>query len=400
MQSKVAVTYELDDLELGVQELADAALQDFTLKKYTCGILFCFSEMDIQGFAALLQERLPFDVIGCTCIANMDEQGGFHESAVTLTVLTSDSCPMQAFVSGPITPDSLSGEVQALFQRGREALGGEATLAVVLPSYNLNIMLDSYTKAFNEFAPNVPVCGGLPSYNAMGDRNLILFNGELHTDRMAALFIRGDIKPLVVIESVTGGSVESKRVVTKAKDNVVYRVGSQTFVEYMQELDLPVANMVKGNATLTFVTNPLLLENVKIGGKGNYSFVRSLHKIDLKDGSGTAIGEIPENATLSVCSLHGSQIRETSRRAMARLAELMNKTPDRRYSTIMAFSCIGRYLIMVPHNSAEVEGLLEKIPAGLTLSGFYTYGEIGPIEGPRGEMVNFAHNESLVLCAF
>jgi len=53
---------------------------------------------------------------------------------------------------------------------------------------------------------------------------------------------------------------------------------------------------------------------------------------------------------------------------------------------------------MLPKNDAEVNCLLADFPELLVLSGFYSYGELGP-QGHK-QNVNFAHNESLILCAF
>jgi small ligand-binding sensory domain FIST len=52
---------------------------------------------------------------------------------------------------------------------------------------------------------------------------------------------------------------------------------------------------------------------------------------------------------------------------------------------------------MLPDNDAEVNSLLTEFPSGLTLSGFYSYGELGP-QG-AAQTKNFAHNESLIFCA-
>ena len=136
-----------------------------------------------------------------------------------------------------------------------------------------------------------------------------------------------------------------------------------------------------------------------VHGQSNYSFVRTLHKIDLNDGSGTAIGEIPKDATLSICSLQSEHIQRAALAGMDELAAKMRAAPEYSYSTVLAVSCIGRYLLMVPNNGAEVENLRKKLPSGVTLSGFYSYGEMAPMQGKDGKTVNFAHNESLVLCA-
>lgn len=399
MQSKVSVTYEIDDLNQAAAELTAGLDKDILGRKSVCGILFCFSDMDHEGLLQKLAARFPHDIIGCTCIANMDEREGFHELAATFTVLAADDCRFVTAASNAVTPENVAGEVRCAYTSAREKLGEEPGLAIAFPPYNLNIMLDAFTNAFNEAAPNVPLLGGLPSYNGQNDRNLTVFGSSASEDKLVMLLIAGNVRPVFSIQNVSGSPVERKRKVTHAKDNVVYTVGDRTFVEYLREVGIPVERMVEGNATITFVSNPLLLENVTVHGQSNYSFVRTLHKIDLNDGSGTAIGEIPKDATLSICSLQSEHIQRAALAGMDELAAKMRAAPEYSYSTVLAVSCIGRYLLMVPNNGAEVENLRKKLPSGVTLSGFYSYGEMAPMQGKDGKTVNFAHNESLVLCA-
>ena len=398
MRSTVAVTFEIDDLDLAAAELIGGIDPSLMQAEQVCGIVFCYSDMDQAELLERLRSRFPYPLLGCSCIANMDEREGFHELAATLTVLSADDCRFATAVSGPITPENVRQEVGDTYAAA--AAGETPGLVIAFPPYNLNIMLDAFTNAFNEVAPGVPVLGGLPSYSGRDDRNMTYHDGTAAEDRLVLLAITGNIRPVFSLQNVSGSPVERKRKVTRAKDNVVYTVGNQTFVEYLQELGLPLNAMTEGNATITFVSNPLLLENVKIDGESSYSFVRTLHKIDPADGSGTAIGGIPVDATLSICTLQTEHIQSVARAGMNELARRMEDNRGYVYSTVLAISCIGRYLLLVPDNGAEVANLLRELPAGVSLSGFYSYGEISPITGAGGKLVNFAHNESLVLCAF
>jgi hypothetical protein len=392
VKSRVTVTEEIDNIDKAVQDLTAGIGTDFPLGSSSIGLLFCYSNMDIAGLAGALKARLAFDIIGCSCIANMDTQGGFHTMVVTLTVLTADDCVFAASLSGPIGPSTVSGEIKAICDSTCTRLGGAPELIVAIPPYILEIMLDAYTIAFNKAVPGTPVAGGLPSFNSMGDQNVTIFNDRIYADRLVMAAVRGNIKPVFSLQNVVGADIERKRKVTMARDNVVYTVGSQRFTDYLKDSGLPVEQLSQGNNTITFVSNPLLLESES----GGFSFARTLHAIDLEKGSGTAIGIIPEGAILSICSLKREQIQQGALAGIRTLKKKMQET-GRAYSTVLAFSCIGRNLLMLPHNDAEVQQLLAEFPQGLTLSGFYGYGEIGPQGAAKEE--NFAHNESLVLCA-
>ena len=394
MKSFVNVTEQIDDIPLAVADLLAGTAPE-SLQKNTVGILFCYSDMDTSKLASSIAQKAGFPILGCTAIATMGHRRGFHDMAATLMVLSAEDCAFATAVSDPITPQNVAEQIAKTCRVACRTLGEEPKFLFAMPPYILEIMLDEYAAGFNQCCPGVPLLGGLPSYNATGDRNLTIFGGEVHSDRLVLLAAGGNLRPVFSIQNVTTVDSDRKRKVTQSKDNVIYRVGDQTFTDYLREVGLPVESLTSGNTTITFVSNPLLLESVKDG----FSFVRTLHEIDLEKGSGTAIGKIPVEATISICSLQRGEIVQSAVAGIRDLKEKMAaaRSDGYQYSTVLAVSCIGRHLLMSPNNDAEVNSLLAEFPTGLTLSGFYSYGELGPQGLSRTH--NFAHNESLILCA-
>lgn len=400
MKSKVSVTHQIDDLDAASNELIEKSFSDSELGRNSVGILFCYSDMEVDDLVKKVSEKLDFDIIGCTDIANMDEKEGFHDLSATLTVLTGDDISFSTASSNPIDPLNVGDEVSKTYDLVKEKLGETPKLLIAIPPYSLDIMLDAYTKKFNEIAPGVPVLGGLPSYNGTGDNNMTFHNDGAYPDRLVAIGVSGNINPVFSVQNVTKNDADRKRKITKADANTVYEVGDQKFTDYLKDIGLEVEKLTEGNTTVTFVSNPLVIERVNEKGDIDYSFARTLHEINLEDGSGTAIGEIPKGATLSVCSLQRDEIEEAAVIGINDLKEKMGTVAQSGYefSTIFAVSCIGRHLLMLPNNDVEVKKILSGLPEGVSLSGFYSYGEIGPQGSVQKQ--NFAHNESLVLCAF
>lgn len=392
MKSFVNVTEQIDDFSITVRDLLAGTE---TLQKNTVGILYCYSDMDVAELASSLAKSASFPILGCTSIATMEQSRGFHDLAATLIVLTADDCSFAVAVTDPITPGNVAGQIEKACDSVRQTLGEEPKLLYALPPYILEIMLDEYSIGVNRCCPGVPMLGGLPSYNATGDRNLTIMDGEAYGDRMVLLAIGGDLRPVFSIQNVTSVDVNRKRTVTKSNGNVIYRVGDQTFTDYLRDVGLSVESLTQGNTTITFVSNPVLVESANEG----YSFVRTLHEINLEEGSGTAIGQVPTGATISICTLQRNEIVQAAVAGVRALKEKMEayKGGGYQYSTVLAVSCIGRHLLMLPNNDAEVNSILTEFPAGLSLSGFYSYGELGP-QG-AAQTNNFAHNESLILCA-
>ncbi|MBM3436274.1 MAG: hypothetical protein FJY07_08690, partial [Bacteroidetes bacterium] len=65
---------------------------------------------------------------------------------------------------------------------------------------------------------------------------------------------------------------------------------------------------------------------------------------------------------------------------------------------IMMFSCVGRKLILGRRTQEEVEAVQRILGKDVPLLGFYTYGEIGPIDKLKKNLkVTKFHNETVVL---
>ncbi|MCD7947305.1 MAG: FIST C-terminal domain-containing protein [Oscillospiraceae bacterium] len=398
MQSQVAVTHLVDEPALAAQELYDQLAARWPGEN-SVGILTCYSDMEAEELAAVLSEKCAFPIIGATAIASMDHKQGFHEMAAVLLVLTAEDCNFSAVLSAPITPGTVEQAVEDAYREAAQILGDTPGLVIALPPYQLALMLDVYADIFNRVAPGVPVTGGLPSYNGNGDTNAVIFGGHTYTDRMALLAISGNVHPVFSVLTVSQNDVSKKRPVTKAENNVIYRVGGKTFVEYLEEVGLPVGNLADGNTTVSFTANPLMIEEQRAEFGDTFSYMRTLHALDLEQGSGIAIGRIPEGANVSVCPLDRDAIRKAAGQGISDIIEKMAEVQGYRYSTVLGISCIGRYVVMAPNGNMETDNIVRQLPAGLSLAGFYSYGEISPLPAQNGS-VTFAHNESLVLCAF
>ena len=401
MKSRTFVTSEIDEPVIAAQELCGQLEHSFPLLTNSVGLLYCYSDMELPELAAALHERLDIPVIGVTAIASMDNVEGFHEMSVTLTVLTADDCEFSVSVSEPITPDLVKPQVELLYQKSVSDLGTTPGLIYALPPHQLNIMLDSYSEAFADIAPSVPVIGGLPSCNDQVDENLTIYNDEIYSDRIVMLAISGNINPVFSVQTVLEDNEVKRRKVTRSKDNIVYEVDSRSFTDYLISAGMPMDVLSSKNNAISLVANPLYIEENRDGFGDEFKYLRALHGIDLDQGTGISIGRIPEGAYLSIHPLTRSEVGTAALLGIRNLISKMQEaaTDGYKFSTVLGVSCIGRYMIMNPNGDVETENILKELPKDLNFSGFYGYGELCPLPMEEGFMT-FAHNESLVLCAF
>lgn len=391
----------MDDPIAACNDLYEQISSDLESLKNSVGLIFCYSDMESDALIKALYERTGMPMIGGTGVASMDHTEGFHEMSVTLVVLTADDCQFNIAASNPITATNITEEIRHTYARATADISGDPGLVYVIPPYKLDIMLDSYTDIFTEIAPQVPFIGGLPSCNGNGDANLTIFNGETYPDRLVMLTISGNIRPLFAVQTVLQNNQLQKRKVTKSQGNVIYEVDNRTFTNYLIDVGIPLNTIAEGNKSVTFVSNPLLIEDTREGFGDDFRYLRSLHDVNMTEGTGTAIGRIPEGSYISVQPLDRKEIGEAALKGIRSInTQMQEQSADGyEYSTILAISCIGRYVIMTPNGDVETKNILKELPPGITLAGFYSYGEISPLPTPKG-LVSFSHNESLVLCAF
>ena len=400
LKSAFALTYEMDDVEAAAEQLAASIKKDLTLSKNSCGFLFCDSEMEHEAFIASLEKKLQFEIVGFSTVATLDRTG-FHDMAATLTVLTSDDVEFAVALSDSLDAENVHEQIKKTYAEGVEKLGGQPKLIFAVPSYNLEITLDDYPETLDEVSGGVPVFGGLPASNPPYGANLIFAKGKTCTDRMALLLMAGNIRPVFSVQNTLSNVTEMKRPVTHSSGNVIYSVGNGTFVDFLRSFGLPVEKIATEDNTTFFVSNPLMVEIKQNENDDGIPIVRTLHSIDLEKGSGTAIGKVPQAASISLGAMRRSDIEEASEIAMRDLAAKMEKNGKDGYvySAVLCVSCIGRYMVLAPDRDVEGKVLASSMPEGVTFNGFYGYGEICPTSMRGDRAVNRAHNESIVLCA-
>ena len=403
MKSQVFTTYELDNIDVAVKELINNINKDFSLLKNTCGMLFCPADMEVESFLTQFKKHFPHDILGCTSIAPFDSNFGLNQIGISLLLLTADDCEFSFVISDEITKTSVKTQIEktclSLLEKSPSA---PKHIYAVLP-YDSDIIADEYINVFNKSLKNIPVFGGVSSALTGDDyKKLVFYNNKVATNKFVLLAISGNIFPVFSVQNVTATScVERKRKVTKSCNNIIYKIGDKTFLEYLKDIGMPVETLAKLDAATAFMANPILLENVNINGCENFSFVRTLMEIDFEHGSGKATGFIPENATISISSLKRDEITQGAVLGMQSiLKQMKTKAPEGyKFSTLLPVSCLCRFWLISPGIETEIAHLKENLSDEMVFAGFYGYGEIAPL-CRKTNCTQFSHNESLVLCAF
>ncbi|MDR1977779.1 MAG: FIST C-terminal domain-containing protein [Synergistaceae bacterium] len=400
MRSIIAVTYEMDDAEKAVRDLLKQVEDKGPLGKSSCGLVYCDVEMDHEAFAAALKENFPFEVTGCTSIANFVTEQGAQILSAVLVILTADDAKFSIAVTDTLTAENLRRELETAYTKTVSDVGERGRLLFLVPPFNDAIPLDEYVDTLSDISGDIPIFGGLPSSNIADGDILMYAGGRPYTDRAAIILVGGNVQPLFSVQNVLSAFSEQKRTVTKARDNIVYTVEDMTFMDSLKSFGLAVDDLVEQGDLAVYVSTPLKVYLNKNNYNDGIPVVRTIKKLNPEDGSGVLFGSISDQSTISIATMKRQDIQDSCKLAIKEiLAKIDESRADYTYTTLICVSCGGRYMVMADDKEVEGDIILENLPKSLTLSGFYAYGEICPTAIHDGKAVNRVHNESIVMCA-
>lgn len=402
IRSTVAVSYEVDDVKLAAAELCDSTLEKVELLKNSFGILICDSDTEHSLLLSEIRKKLDMPIVGFSSMTMFTGEHGMIDTAACLATLTSDDVFFSVATSAPLNLGNVESEIEKTYKKAAESLTGEPAAIMAFPPYLLGIMLDIYPRELGRVSGGLPVFGGLPAHDEMHGRSAVFCCDSVRDDRLTLLLVSNAAKPIFSVKNIMSNLANIKRVVTCSEGNIVYRIGDQTFVEFLESFGLDVKAMADSkDRTVTFTAYPLLLEMTAGEESESVPVVRTIQSIDLDKESGTAIGEIPQGASISLGALKALDIERSAKQSADEILAKMSEHEKNgyKYSFIFAVSCIGRYLVLAGRNDLEANVLRKNLPDGISLCGFYSFGEVAPISISGGRVNNAAHNESLVIMA-
>jgi hypothetical protein len=235
-------------------------------------------------------------------------------------------------------------------------------------------------------AKGVTVSGGFAADGNRLQKTFVWLDGEPLSGAAAAIGFYGE--RLQIGLAVTGGwgPFGPDRLITKSRKNVLYEFdGRPALALYKQYLGDYAAGL-----PATGLMFPL---EVRIEPGGN-RVLRALLAVDEKEQSITFAGDVPEGSHARFMVGHIEDlIQGTLSAAKSSCGPLASKPPE--FSLIV--SCNARRAVLKQRVDEEIEALREVLGDQPVMTGFYSYGEIGPPQsGARSEL----HNETMTITNF
>ncbi len=175
------------------------------------------------------------------------------------------------------------------------------------------------------------------------------------------------------------------KIVTKSEANVLYEIGHTNALElYKKYLGPEDAAKLPASALLfpLFVTLP--------GSDGQV--VRTILSIDNAKGSMTFAGDIPQGSNVSFMKANFDKVITAASDAASDTLNAADK-PD----FALLISSVGRKLILQTRVEEEVEAIDEIFNHKTPLFGFYSYGELSPLNNGGACQL---HNQTMTITTF
>jgi len=400
MKSATAISYELDNIAAAAKELTDQIKSKITFGKNTVAILHGQPDMEISALSAAVGGELGCRVIGGTTAAGaLIANTGYHELAVVLHVLSADDCLFSAAISNSMEQEPVK-EIENVYQSAYQGLkdrdaNAEPAMVICVASIVGSIASDNITQKLSELCGSLPIFG----FNAGDDfefcKQQVYLDGVSGGDRLAVLLISGNVRPIFQTANLSGKKALEKRLVTKARDNIIYEIEGKPAYEYIK--GFPFID----DQTKVLFNYQFFVEMPDEANNDGVPVSRALNSYNKETGEVTCFANVPENSYIGLLYCDGNDVATTSETGIKNfMGKLNNAGGGYGYSTVLIATCSLRNMFLADMKATEGELVKGLIPPGLTVSGIYAFGEIAPTSVTGGKAVNRFHNATFTLCAF
>jgi hypothetical protein len=372
---KIAVGHSVDPLLAhALEEIFTRCEAQLQGARPHAGILFTCIDCDHQAVLDAIQQRWPgLPLIGCTTDGELTSELAFQEDSISLQLFSSEKIKFYAGLG-----DNLSKGVRAAVARALADAPADAALCVALPE-SLTVSGASVVQALQgALGPRTTLVGGTAGDQWSFSSTRQFFGDQVLQDSLPVLLFHGALHQGVGVSS--GWLPMGKEgLVTRAKGNIVYEIN-----------DIPALSYYKyylGESAV--VTQEYPLGVFEEEGSDQY-YMRAPLSFNEVEGSVTFAGDVPQGSRV--------YLTEAGRGGILSACEASIQMARARYSGeapqgALVISCAARKQLLGTRTEEEYQLLAREISPDLPVIGFYSYGEIAPLE--ERAQAHF-HNETFV----
>ena len=340
------------------------------------GIIFAAIDFEHSLILQQIHQAFPgIELIGGTTDGEISSVLEFQQDSITLMLFSSDEVEIHAGVGRKVSGDPVTVTKQAV-----EQAKAKSTAAPKLCLTHPESLTTSGVSILNglklALGQHVPIFGGLAADQSRYQNTYQFFQTEVLSDSVPILLFSGTI---LFSHGVTSGwhPIGQISKVTKVDKNIVYEIDGKPALDfYHHYLGLLPPS----------IEYPLAV----FDQNGDNFYIRAPIAYNQESGSITFFGDIPDQAVIKIAEAGYEDILTASKTSFM---NALDNYPGAEPSAILFFSCVARRQILGTRAKEEYQNIKLCLTDYLPGCGFYSYGEIAPIEGIS--QMQF-HNETFV----
>jgi len=335
----------------------------------------------LQNWSETLLAAFPDScVAGCSTAGEISGQGVGDESLV-LTALALDTTRVAQVSTALLGME----DSQAAGRRLAQGLPSEGLRAILIFGQGVSINGSAVLAGMTEVVgPDLPITGGLAADGGAFVQTWVLDNQGVSCNRLVCIGLYGD--KLQFSHGSFGGWTPfgPARKVTRSDHNVLYELDGESA--------LAVYKRYLGEHAKDLPASGLLFPFAMLGQDHNErGLIRTILAVSEADGSLTLAGDIEADGYLRL--MHASTDALVDGAHVAAEAAYAPH-PGAGPALALLVSCVGRKLVMGGRVDEEVEAVTSVFGPSVTVAGFYSNGEISPLQQASGGKL---HNQTMTI---
>lgn len=388
----VGVSTNINDCKAGV-ESAERALESLGNKNPDALIVFAAPKFNhkilLDGISSITKET---PMIGGTTAGEISTFG-LSVNSVVIMALKSKDIEFYAGIGKGIGKNEEGAGKELAKNILKKAAKKNAKTLIILPDGLAGDGLKIIQGAQKILGEDFEIVGGSLGDEAKFKNTYQYYNGEVYQDTVVGMLLCGS--SITTATGVRSGweSVGSRVKCTKAKGSVVYKFGDKPALEVYKGL-LGSERAKKLPAIGLEYPMGLVDQRAKIEGY-DYFQIRCPLAVNEKDGSVTFAASIPEGSEVTLTYSSRTSVVNGAKLSAQQAKKTLGKAKPK---LILMFSCVARKMVLGRRTNEEINCVKRVLGKDVPIIGFYTYGEIGPIDKRISSLRSTRwHNETVVI---
>lgn len=382
----------IDSFEAGKEAAAEAVNSISSPPK----LLVVFADRHYDGealMAGVLSVCGDVQMVGGTTAGELSTQG-FSTGSVVIMALQSDTLEFNTGIGLNMREDEAACG-QSLIGDLAEKHSLDAALALfVFPDGMGGDGAKVLEGIHSALTKKLEIIGGCLGGGDTFEKTCQYYNGKIYQNAVPGILVSGKGRLSTGIGVRSGfESIGNRMFCTESDGNRIKKIDGVKALDLYMELLGEERSKRLPEICLEYPFG-LIDEKVSIQGE-EYFQLRSGYAIDEVERSIICAGSIPEGSAITIAT--GSRadlINGATLAAEQAKASLGEATPQ----LAMVFSCVGRKMVLGRRVPEEIDAVKKIVGKETPLIGFYTYGEIGPIDKDRESLSEAKlHHETLVV---